>query len=169
MSGEMAERSSWRADPFRLVWLALPIFLLHVVEETLGGFVERLNGQVEPDATWPTFFAVNAICFVITALFAVAAARSRSPAELSATLGWLAMLMLSNGLFHIVATFHLGRYSPGTITAAGLYLPFFALLFARTIQRGALRLAPFLTVAALVGIPGAIHFYLIVFEGQRLL
>lgn len=160
--------SAW-TDPFRLVLLAPIIFVLHVAEETAGGFVGWFNSLVQPSINVGLFLTVNAICFAITLLLALGAARSRSSEMLSLIVGWLVFLMFANGLFHIIGTLRFSRYSPGTLTAIGLYLPYTVVLTAMTVGSGKLRLVPFLAILALAGIPGTIHFYRILFEGGRLL
>ena len=87
---------------------------------------------------------------------------------LSVAIGWLISLMLANGIFHIVGTVRFGRYSPGTVTAAGLYLPFPIALAGLAARRASLRVIPLVLTLAAVGIPGCIHFDRILFEGSRL-
>jgi hypothetical protein len=82
-------------------------------------------------------------------------------------LAWLGFLMFANGIFHIVASVMHG-YSPGTVTAAVVYLPFFA-LFARQVRRKyQLSPAVLATIALAGGIPMFVHGYLIAFRGSRL-
>lgn len=156
-------------DPFRLILLSLVVFPLHVAEETAGGFVAWFNSLVHPPINLGLFLTVNLVCFAITALFAVATAKSRAPAMLSVAIGWLFFLMFANGIFHVVGTLRFGRYSPGTVTALLLYIPYSAGLTVLAARRAQLRLLPLLITLALAGIPGCIHFYRILFEGGRLL
>jgi len=97
-----------------------------------------------------------------------ALAVSEERAAILLAVAWLALLMLANGVFHLVATLVHGRYSPGLVTGLALYLPYSAWLLAAVLRR---RVASPLTVAivALAGaLPMAAHGYLIVFEGSRL-
>jgi hypothetical protein len=83
-------------------------------------------------------------------------------------LAWLSFLMFANGLFHLVATAVHDRYSPGAVTAALIYLPYFAWYV--WLVRKKLEVKPAgLVVIVLVGaLPMLMHGYLIVFEGSRL-
>jgi Protein of unknown function with HXXEE motif len=80
-------------------------------------------------------------------------------------LAWLSYFMFANGIFHIVATLVLRRYSPGTITAALLYLPYFAWFFLCMRTRVPAWLAG--AFALIFGMPMLIQGYMIVFRGTR--
>jgi Protein of unknown function with HXXEE motif len=151
----------------RLALLAPVIFILHVVEEA-PGFVEWFNSLVEPDITGASFLTVNGTAFVITVILSGALAASREPAVAVADLAWLGFLMLANGLLHLTATVVHQRYSPGTLTAAALYLPYFAVLFAAVRSRLRVSAATALVATVLGALPMAVHGYLIIFRGSRL-
>jgi hypothetical protein len=147
---------------------ALPlVFILHVSEEA-PGFVAWFNSLVARHISQPLFLAVNATAFVITVFVAILVAAGRDRASGLVGVAWVGFLMLANGIFHLVGTLVLGRYSPGVITGTLLYLPL-SLLFMRAVVRE-LKLPPQLVIAValLGGIPMYIHGYLIVFRGSRL-
>lgn len=148
-----------------LILLAPVIYAAHILEEA-PGYMRWVNSIVDrpfPDAGH--FFAGNLPSIAITAILAILAALTLNRWVLAATLAWLSYFMFANAIFHIVATLALGRYSPGTITAAVLYLPYFA-WFARYLRTR----VPVWTVAAITlifGAPMFIQAYMIVFRGTR--
>jgi hypothetical protein len=148
--------------------LALPVvFAVHVIEEA-PRFVPWFNSLVSPPISQPLFLSVNAVAFVITVAVGLllSASPERGPALIA--VAWVGFLMLANGLFHIVATVVHGRYCPGVVTGALLYLPF-SLLFVRAVAREVKLSGPAVVMAALVGaVPMFVHGYLIVFRGSRL-
>lgn len=157
--------------PDRLItWLALlaPIvFVIHVVEEA-PTFVSWFNAHVEPDITEGSFLRVNGTGFVITVFLGAVLAATRDSVSALLFLGWLAFLMLANGLFHLVATVVDRRYCPGAVTAAVLYLPYFAVFFWAVLKRLRIPMGVAVVVSVLGAIPMAAHGYLIVFRGSRL-
>lgn len=153
-----------------ITWLALlaPIvFVIHVTEEA-PTFVSWFNAHVEPDISEPLFLTVNGVAFVITVVLAavLAAARDSVPALLD--LAWLGFLFFANALFHLTATVVHRSYCPGAVTAALLYLPYFAVLFSVVVKRLRVPWSVALAVTVLGAIPMAVHGYLIVFRGSRL-
>jgi hypothetical protein len=153
-----------------LVGLALAapvIFALHVAEEA-PAFVPWINSLIEPDLNQRAFLGVNAGCFVISLVVSLALAATGERGAGLLSLAWFGFLFLANGIFHLVATVVHGRYSPGAVTAAALYLPYSALLFAYLVRR--LRIAPAAAALATVlgALPMMVHGYLIVFRGSRL-
>jgi len=153
-------------DPRRFVLLAPVVFPLHVLEEG-ERFVPWFNSLASPPITMELFLAVNAAGFAITALVVAAAAFGDSRGALLAAVGWFAFLFLANAILHITATLAHARYSPGTATAALLYLPFFLRLFI-LVRRAGLNPALLAAVTAICAAPMLVHGWLIVFEGGRL-
>jgi Protein of unknown function with HXXEE motif len=151
----------------RVALLAPVVFAIHVLEEA-PGFVPWFNSLVKPPITQGAFVSVNLGAAVITLLLVAVVAGAPQPLPATVLLAWLALLMGANGLFHIVATAVHGRYSPGVVTAAGLYLPYFVWYFSLVVRR--LRVPiPAAAVASIVGaLPMLVHGYLIVFRGSRL-
>lgn len=151
----------------RLALLAPIIFVLHVIEEA-PTFVPWFNSIVEPDISESSFFTVNGVAFFITVALCGALASTREPAIAVVNLAWLGLLMFANALFHLAATVVQHQYTPGVITAAFLYLPYFALLFAVVLRRLRVSWGVALFATALGSLPMAVHGYLIVFRGSRL-
>lgn len=150
-----------------LALLAPIIFILHVLEEA-PAFVPWFNSLVEPDITQPVFLRVNGVAFLITVALSGALAATREPAIAVADLAWLGFLMFANALLHLTATVVHHRYSPGAVTAACLYLPYFALLFAAVSRRLRVSWSAALAATVLGSLPMLAHGYLIVFRGSRL-
>lgn len=141
--------------------------MIHVIEEA-PAFVPWLNSLVEPDISEPRFLMVNGVAFFITVLLSGALAATRERAIAVADLAWLGFLFFANALFHLTATVVHHRYSPGAATAACLYLPYFALLFAVVLRRLRVSWGVALLATVLGALPMAAHGYLIVFRGSRL-
>ena len=150
-----------------LALLAPVVFVIHVIEEA-PAFVPWFNSIVEPDISQPLFFTVNVVAFFITVALGGALAVTRSRAVAVADLAWLGLLFFANALFHLTATVVLDRYSPGAITAACLYLPYFVLLFVTAVRRLGVPWGVALLATVLGALPMAAHGYLIVFRGARL-
>ena len=148
-----------------LILLAPLIYMAHILEEA-PGYIGWLNSVVDhgvPDQGH--FFAGNLPSITVTALIAVIAALRLNRGVLLVMLAWLSYFMFANAIFHIIATVVLRRYSPGTITAAVLYLPYFAWFVLYLRKR-----APAWAIAAIVlifGAPMFIQAYMIVFRGTR--
>ena len=150
-----------------LVLLAPIVLVIHVLEEA-PEFVSWFNSLVEPDISEPLFLTVNGVAFLITAVLSGALAATRERALAVADLAWLGFLFFANALFHLTATVVHHRYSPGAVTAACLYLPYFALLFAAVLRRWRVSWTVALLATVLGALPMAAHGYLIVFRGSRL-
>jgi hypothetical protein len=150
----------------RLLILFAPlVYMAHILEEAPGymRWVNRLVDRPFPDQGH--FFAGNLPSIAITAAVAIIAAVTLNRAALMVMLAWLSYFMFANAIFHIVATVALHSYSPGTITAAVLYLPYFVWFtsYLRTrVPAWAIAL-----VALLFGMPMFIQAYMIVFRGTR--
>jgi hypothetical protein len=155
------------ADPYKIVLFAPLIFVLHVAEES-PGFVKWFNSLVSEGITPGTFWSVNGFALVITVALTAFAAGSKERVAAMIALAWLSFLMFANGLFHLVATVVHGRYSPGTVTSALLYLPYFVWFVWLMGKELKIKL-PGLVVTIIAGsLPMCVHGYLIVFEGSRL-
>lgn len=150
-----------------LALLAPVVFVIHVIEEA-PTFVPWFNSLVEPDITEPLFFSVNGVAFLITVVLSGILAATRERVIAVVDLAWLGFLFFANALLHLTATVVHHRYSPGAITAACLYLPYFALLFAVVLRRFRVSWGVALFATVLGALPMAAHGYLIVFRGSRL-
>ncbi len=155
------------ADPTRMILLAPVIFVAHVCEEA-PGFVNWFNSLVRQGISQPLFLSVNGVAFLVTLALTAVAAWDRNLGSMLAALAWLGFLMLANGIFHLTGTLVHARYSPGTITAASLYLPYFGWLVWLVHRRFGISILKVVAVSSLAGIPMFVHGYLIVFEGRRL-
>jgi hypothetical protein len=154
--------------PLRRLSIALPVvFAFHVFEEA-PGFVSWFNSLVTPNISQRLFLLVNAAAFAITLLVALTVVVSPHPASGLLGVAWVGFLMLANGLFHIVATVVHGRYCPGAVTGALLYLPVSALFIGAVVRDLGVPPLAAAAVALLGGVPMYVHGYLIVFRGSRL-
>jgi len=163
----MSNSSAWLADPARLVLAAPLVFGIHVCEEA-PGFVRWFNELVYRGIDQELFLSVNVAAFLVTLLVTAAAATARTKGSALAALAWLGFLMFANAVFHITGTLAHGRYAPGTVTAAVLYLPYFP-PFARAVgRRWGVGLGAEAAITLLAGAPMFIHGYLIVFRHSRL-
>jgi hypothetical protein len=148
--------------------LAAPlIFVAHVAEEA-PGFVVWFNAHVDPDITAPLFWSVNYTALGITIVVVVLEWLSGTTLSAVLVVAWLALLMLANALFHIAGALVDRGYMPGIVTAALLYLPYFARVVVSTIRLRRLSGRAVAAVAAVGALPMLVHGYLIVFRGSRL-
>ncbi len=111
----------------RLVLLAPAAYALHILEEAPGfvAWTRLYPNLFSPTLSDRDFVITNAVLMlaVITAV-ALCVRQSIVVAGLSVA-GW----QLSNAVFHIALTISSGIYSPGAITAVGLYVPLAAATF----------------------------------------
>ncbi len=157
----------------RYVLLLAPlIFAAHVLEEAPGvfssGYVSWFNSIVTTRPLPGTHFLRDNVTplIVICALTALAAIVKRLWA-MYLMLAGLAFYFFANAIFHVVATVVLWRYSPGTVTAVALYLPFFW-WFVRDLRarfRAGTDMIVLITVLA--GLPMFLQGYMVVFKHSR--
>jgi len=107
----------------RIIWLLPAAYLLHIVEEYVGGFSVWVT-QVVGGSFNNIAFALNNAAFM-TIILVLTAWTSRSTSRSAALLliVWASGNVFWDGLFHIVATAVYDRYSPGEITSSVLYIP----------------------------------------------
>jgi hypothetical protein len=149
---------------------SLPVvFVAHVFEEALLGFVQWFNERVEPDIGWRTFMTVTSVAFVITVLVAapLAVSRGRSIGIVAAV--WVGFLMLANGVLHVAASIMDGGYVPGLATAVLLYLPVSLVLIESISSECALSRTSVALAALLGGIPMYFQGWLVLFRGSSLI
>lgn len=155
----------------RLLLLAPLLFAAHVIEETPGrfsaGYVSWFNSLVPHPLSEGGFVQANIAPLAILAVLAGLAAWSRSVWAPYVLLIWLTHFMFANGLFHLIATIDLRRYSPGVVTGTVLYLPFFVWLV--YYLRVRYRASPEIIALAvlLAGLPMYIQTYMVVFRHAR--
>jgi hypothetical protein len=160
-----------RPRPQFLLLLAPLLFAAHIAEEAPGwfsaGYVSWFNSFVSPGMGQPDFLRANVTPFLITLLLAALTVWIGRLGMAYILLVWLSHFVLANALFHIIATFVLLRYSPGVVTSATLYLPFF-LWFVRYLhQRYRASREIILLIAALAGFPMYLQIYMVVFRHSR--
>ena len=156
-----------RTLPRALLLLAPIVFGLHVVEEA-PRFVAWFNSLVEPDITEGLFLAVNVVGLLITLAVAASLVVSSEKAVGLLGLAWFGLLFFANAILHLTATWVHQRYSPGSITGATLYIPYFVALFQLVRSRLGVSLPTALLASAIGAAPMLAHGYLIVFRGSRL-
>jgi hypothetical protein len=114
----MAMRWHYR-DPL-LVWLFVPAYAAHLLEEWFGGFPEWLSLVTGAPLPRDVFLIINAVA-MIAIVWAIHAALRRE------SLGWLAIaiaaVLFVNGLVHLLGSILTGTYSPGLFTGVLLYVP----------------------------------------------
>ena len=148
--------------------LAPLIFALHVYEE-YPAFIEWMNRRVSVPMTTETFALVNGSAFLVTLTLAGSAALWPGRGLALGLIGWLSFLMLANGALHLLATAIDGAYCPGAITAAALYLPYFAIAFTACRRIGSLSLRAGIAAAAIGALPMLAQGVGVVVVGRRLL
>ena len=124
-----------------LWWAPLVAAGLHIGEEFVypGGFADwdrQYRSSIRTSITSGLHLWVNAAliaaCITVglagmpdgTLVIGATGLRSVIPAALAVP-SWLALaaLLFSNAIFHLVGTWRTGRYSPGVLTGAFLYVP----------------------------------------------
>jgi hypothetical protein len=146
---------------------ALPIFILHVIEEA-PGFVAWFNAHVPRGINQDMFWMVNLVAFSITV--AVIAAEWLAPSTVTAMIvvAWFGFLMAANAILHIVGAIADHGYVPGLVSATALYLPFHGWV-AHAVVRARRLSALYVAVITLVAaVPMLAHGYLIIFRQSRL-
>jgi len=106
-----------------LVYLGLPIYMLHQLEEhDADRFRRFFNAILRPrrrGLTVGDVFVINILGVWVTFVAAILAAARADP-------GWglvIAYALVVNGLIHVAAAVKFRRYNPGLATAVALFLP----------------------------------------------
>jgi hypothetical protein len=114
-------------DPL-LLWLFLPAYLLHVIEEYLAGFPAWFGAIAGHPLPVPAFVAINAVGVTVLVTAIIAATRHER-------LGWIAVAMATvaviNPLAHLLASILTATYSPGLVSGVVVWLPLGQLLLLR--------------------------------------
>ncbi len=106
-----------------VIWLMPAAYLLHIVEEYLGGFPEWVTHDVHGRFD-DTAFALNNLAFMaILVTLVYANFRKRTLARTVALAVFASANLFWDALFHLGMTPILDRYSPGLLTAMLLYYP----------------------------------------------
>ncbi|WP_024445992.1 HXXEE domain-containing protein [Mycolicibacterium iranicum] len=128
-----------RTDPDWVFWLIWPIATLHTIEEYLwpGGFLKYFNavawrsGDPHGPLTARRAFFTDAVAGLFNPIAVLALSIIYLPAV------WFFVgVLLINGFFHLVETLKTGRYFPGALTGALLYLPGFTAITMFYVNRG---------------------------------
>jgi hypothetical protein len=128
-----------RTDPDWVFWLVWPIAALHTIEEYIwpGGFLKYFNAIAwrSPDPYGPLTarraFLTDAVAGVFNPVAIVALSVVYLPA-----IWFFINVLLINGFFHITETLKTGRYFPGAVTGALLYIPGFTAITVFYVDRG---------------------------------
>ena len=154
-------------DFSRVLLLAPVIFVCHFLEES-PTFVTWFNSHVNQDITSELFWIVNISALVITVTIVAIEWFSRSAMSLGLAVMWLSFLMLANAAFHLVGGLVDQAYVPGLVTAAVLYVPYYAFLARSAIKARRVSVPVLVVGGLLASLPMLIHGYLILFRGSRL-
>jgi len=149
-----------------LLMLAPVLFAAHIAEEA-PGYVRWFNGVVGHGLAEHGFLQANITPLVLTLLIAVAAAWMERLPVAYLMLAWLTHFMFANAIYHIVATIVLRGYSPGTVTAALLYVPYFFWFVRYLRERYRASWDVIVLITALVGLPMYLQTYMVVFRHTR--
>lgn len=122
----------WHYRDPALLWLFVPAYALHLVEEFWGGFpqwIARVAGEPLPPAA---FLSINAAAMAVLVL-AIRAATSSERA------GWLAVAIGTaagtNAIAHLGGSMLTGIYSPGLLTGIVIYVPLSLLTLTRAVRQ----------------------------------
>ena len=163
----MQEMRLERVTIRRGMLLAIPIFVIHFLEES-PGFVAWVNARLSEGITQDLFWTVNLTGLLITLVVVFVAWNAASTGSMLLLAAWLSFLMLANGLFHITAAIVDRAYVPGLVSAALLYLPYSIWMGRELLRTARVSPAALATVVILGAIPMAVHGYRIIFLGTRL-
>lgn len=112
------------ATRWRALWpLLFPLaYLLHIVEEVLGGvgFVQWTSYHLGGRLTVPLFALINGIAWPAVLVAAIVGSRV---ANVRWVLVAVASILFVNGFLHVGSSIVTSSYSPGTLTGVLLYLP----------------------------------------------
>jgi hypothetical protein len=100
-------------------WLAAIVYALHVMEEHTFNWRDWARGTLGLPAEWSDFYVTNAAVIVLGVV-----AAELAPTLPVIPLAYAALMLINAVLFHFLPMIRFkGRFSPGAITAALLFLP----------------------------------------------
>lgn len=118
----------------KIIWLLPVSYLLHIIEEYVGGFPAWVTHDVHgsfDDAA----FAVNNFAFMLILLTLVYVNyRKSTPVRGILLVVFASANLFWDGLFHLIMTPILNRYSPGLVTSMLFYYPICILVGTVTID-----------------------------------
>lgn len=143
---------SIRLPRFRnVIWLMPAAYLLHIVEEYLGGFPEWVTRDVHGRFDDTAFAANNFAFMAILATLVYVNFHHRTLVRNVLLVGFASANLFWDALFHLAMTPILDRYSPGVITAMILYYPI-CLLIGTVVVKEKILTPRQLTLASLAGL-----------------
>ncbi|WP_434424969.1 HXXEE domain-containing protein [Nannocystis pusilla] len=119
-------------DPFSpLLWLCVPVYGLHIMEELAFGWLEWAHSVGMMFPGWSTFYVTNAVVIVIGVTTAMLGWRMPACA-----LVFPALMVINALLFHLLPSLTGGHPNPGCISAMVFFLPLAALTFREAWRAG---------------------------------
>jgi uncharacterized protein with HXXEE motif len=122
----------WHYRDAGLLWLFVPAYGVHLVEEWLGGFPAWIATVVGRPLPGTAFLIINAVAMVLV----VIGIRAAVSAE---RYGWIgvaiATVFLINTVSHLAGSLVTGTYSPGLLSAVILYVPLALLTLTRAVDQ----------------------------------
>lgn len=115
-----------------LAWLCMAAYAIHIMEEFMLNWRDWARNVLKLPVEWPDFYVTNGIVIALgIAMASVAAALPIIP------LAFAALMLINAVFFHIGPVLVTRKYSPGTISAALLFLPLGAVMFRNALESGA--------------------------------
>jgi hypothetical protein len=122
----------WDYRDAGLLWLFVPAYGVHLVEEWFAGFPAWLATVVGRPLPVTVFVSINAVAMVIAVLGIRAAVRTER-------YGWIAIaiatVFLINTLSHLAGSLVTGTYTPGLFSAVILYVPLASVVLVRALDQ----------------------------------
>src|SRR5688500_16241930 len=122
----------WDYRDAGLLWLFVPAYVIHIVEEWIAGFprwLAQIVGWPVPDAA---FLIINGVALAVM----IAAIRVATRAERHGWIGVaIATIMLVNTVAHTAGAVVTQSYSPGLVSAVVMYVPLGALVMIRAFDQ----------------------------------
>jgi len=135
----------------RIIWLLPAAYVLHIVEEYVGGFPVWVTQVVGGSFNNVAFALNNAVFVAIMLVLSTWTSRSMSRRAAFVLIAWASGNVFWDGLFHIVTTAVYDRYSPGEITSSVLYVPISLAVACFALRSRVLTLKAFLDAVAVGG------------------
>lgn len=104
----------------RIVALLPFAYMVHMVEEWVGGFSAWTATVLGQEVSQERFIIINSVALSLAFIGTAAALRRPRFSWFSAS---FAALIVLNGVLHCLATVAFGSYSPGTLTGLLIYVP----------------------------------------------
>jgi hypothetical protein len=139
------------------VWLLLPAFALHVLEEA-PQFTAWVNRHASPRFTRTDFLRNNGLGMALNVILCAAVAAFPQPPVVFVFFALGVWQAGFNAVFHVATTAAYGAYSPGLLTSLTLY-PALCCYLSRLAFREGLLTNTSGTIALVLG--GALHAYVV--------